>query len=345
MKKLLPVLIILLALGACKQEKDKDQPTTDSGMTQDPYVNTLLKQIENNPTDSELFVQLGRAYYEGDNYEDAIKSVKRAIVLDSSQVRYFHFLADIYLDNDDSFETVSTMQRARYRFPDSIGTLLKLSETQMLVKEYDKSLKIANEVLVKSPNNDEAFYMIGMSLKYKGDTMNALKSFQTAVDFNSDHLYAYQELAILCDKLGRDALANKYFDNALRINPNDIFTYFNRGNFHLNRDELDKAVEWYNKAIAIDRKTPDKTFEMERVYFNVGLIAYEYKKLESAHDHFNIAVNIEPLYDLAYFWRGKMSQEMGNKQAAIEDYRQTLKVNPDMKRAIQALRDLGQDIN
>ncbi len=139
-------------------------------------------------------------------------------------------------------------------------------------------------------------------------------------------------------------MAIKYFDNALRINPDDIYTLFNRGNFHLNRNEYKTATEWYNKAIAVDRKSPDKTFDMEKVYFNVGYIAYQYKDLESAHDHFNIAANIEPLYDLAYFWRGKMSQEMGNKQAAIEDYRQTLQINPDMKRAKEALEALGQKL-
>ncbi len=200
MKQILPILLVMMTLWACKNDPKPPTPK-GNGPTHDVYINTLLQQIENNPKDAELFIQLGRAYYENENLEDATKSVQRAIALDSTQARYFHFLADIQLDNFDSFGVITTMQRAKYRFPDSVGTLLKLSEMQMLTKKYDESIKTANAILEKNPNNDEAFYMIGMNLKYKGDTVNALKSFQTAVDFNSEHLFAYQELAILCDKL------------------------------------------------------------------------------------------------------------------------------------------------
>ena len=80
MKKLFPVLMMLLVLTACKEDKKTNTPNANEP-TQDPFINNLLKQIENNPTEAALFVQLSRAYYESDNLEDAVKSVKRAITL------------------------------------------------------------------------------------------------------------------------------------------------------------------------------------------------------------------------------------------------------------------------
>mgnify|MGYP000539556121 CR=1 FL=1 len=44
----------------------------------------------------------------------------------------FFDLKNIFLDKNDSFGTINTMQRAKYRFPDSMNTALKLSEMARL---------------------------------------------------------------------------------------------------------------------------------------------------------------------------------------------------------------------
>ena len=322
----LPFLGFLL-LWACNGNDDSVPMLDSKGI---PEVNNLFKEIAKSPDDPALFMQLGKVYYDNEGFDEAIQCFQKAIQLDSSQTNYYHRLADVYWDYNKSYEALTTMQRASGRFPDSTNTLLMLSEMQMKLKTYKPSMETAKRVLNLQPMNDEAFYMIGMNLKYLGDTLGALKSFQTVVDRNEDHLPAYQELAILCDNSRKDELALQYFDNALRIDSLDQFTAFNLANFYQRRKQDNAAIYWYQRAVKANKNFPEP-------YYNIGIIYLEYDSFQVAYNHFNIAANLAPDFDRAFFYRGLAAEKMGKKQMAMEDYNQAYQINPDNKRAKRAL--------
>lgn len=337
-RMMLLLLVVVVIFGACDAEKPEEEVIAGTQATGIPTIDKLLKEVEKSPKDPTLFYDLAEAYYEHEGYDEAIMSAQKAIALDSTQPKYFNLLAYVYLNYNQSYEALTTMQRASGYFPDSLNVLVNLADIQMTLANYDASMQTAKRILEVNPASDEAFYLMGMNLKYKGDTLKALQSFQTAVERNEDHILAYQELAMLSDVLGRDDLALLYFENSLRIDSTDKFTLFNRANFHRDRRQNNDAIYWYQKAFKVDK-------DFSEPYFNIGIIYLEYDSLQQAYEHFNLAVNVEPTFDIAYYYRGITSEKMGNETAAISDYRNALKFDPDLVRAKRALEDLGQKVD
>lgn len=336
---ILSCFIALSIFASCNDGKTPTAPDTSTGV---PEIDALLKQVEKSPNDPILFAQLSRAYYNNDAFDEAIQSVQKAIQLDSSQPVYFHLLADIYLNYNRSYDALLTAQRASGLFPDSVSTLLNLAEIQMILEQYQPSIQTTKRVLAVQPTSNEAFYMLGMNYKYLGDTLKALQSFQEAVNRNEDHLFAYQELAMLCDAQRKDDLAIQYFNNALRIDSTDHYTLFNLGNFYQRRRKDNDAVYWFQKDLDANRRHPNPDFSIARTFFNIGIIYLDHDSLQTAYNNFNIAANEEPEFDKAYYYRGLTAEKMGDQQGAIQDYKQALAFNPDNKKAEQALQQLSQ---
>lgn len=63
---------------------------------------------------------------------------------------------------------------------------------------------------------------------------------------------AWNLKGLILDKLGQYEEAISYFDNALRINPENVYAWTNKGITYYNVGSYEKAIECYDSAIAID---------------------------------------------------------------------------------------------
>ena len=51
--------------------------------------------------------------------------------------------------------------------------------------------------------------------------------------------------------------------------------------------------------------------------------------LDRSYKHFNAACRVAPAYDNAYYNRGLVAERLARYQSAMQDFRQTLSLNPD----------------
>ena len=166
--------------------------------TSDPVVNNNLPEettvaasdiarskfdnaINDAPDNHELYFKRALYYYDLEGYDQAIDDLKKAIDIDSSFLNYHHLLADVYMDYYKSKPALTTLRTAATQFPDSINTLLKLSEFEFILKQHDESIKTCNRILKKDGQNAEAFYMLGRNFKVRKEPKRAINSFQTCV--------------------------------------------------------------------------------------------------------------------------------------------------------------------
>ena len=52
------------------------------------------------------------------------------------------------------------------------------------------------------------------------------------------------------------------------------------------------------------------------------------KRYTEAENDFNKAIEINPLYDKAYYNRGILKEELGYGEGALEDYNKAIEINP-----------------
>ncbi|MEL6720087.1 MAG: tetratricopeptide repeat protein [Bacteroidota bacterium] len=325
----------LVLAAACQKEKSEEQEQTLE-VTAYPEINELSQAIVANPNDANLYAQRAAMYYDVDGYDNAIADLKKAIALDSTQVDFYHLLADSYMDYFRSRLALETMEEAAKLFPDNDYTLLKLSEFQMILTKNQESLKTIDKVLRRDPRNSEAYFMMGMNFKDMGDTIRAINSFQEAVDYNSNMVDGWLQLGNLYTAIG-DKLALNYYDNAIRVAPENIETHHAKAYYLANTlDDLDGALEIYKTINKLDP-------QYEEAYYNAGLLYLDLEKPQEAHQQFDLAIKFSPTHIRAYFYRGLCNEFMGNIVAAKKDYEQALRMAPDYEAAQKQLDGLGKE--
>ncbi len=326
------LLLLLLSFGSCGNSST-DNNTEETAMnapTGQPDIDGLTKEIVEDPYNAELYARRGVLFYNKQGYDEAIRDLQHAIQLDSTKAAYYHDLADVNLDYFRSRQALAIMEDAATRFPENIPTLLKLSEYQLILKQYEESMRTIDQILKIDPQNAEAYFMFGMNFEEQGDTVRAINSYQKAVEFDSKIIDGWINLGQLYSAIG-DPLAERYLDNAVRIDPRNVYALHAKAEYLADQDNLQGAIDTYRDLITVDQ-------QYESAYFNSGLIYMDMDSIARAEEEFSRLLQVSPTEVRAYYYRGLAREMQGNIPAAIADYEQALKMVPNYERARQALQ-------
>ena len=224
------------------------------------------------------------------------------------------------------------MENISNRYPERIPTLLKLSEFQLIIRKNEDAFRTLDRIFKLDPQNAEAFFMLGLNFKDVGDEQRAINSFQSAVENNPDLIDAWIELGYLLEK-AENPMASKYFDNALRIDSLNTLALEAKENHLVGQKKYKEAIANYRKINRIDPQNPN-------AYYNIGLAYLQMDSIAQAQRNFNIAVKVDPVYLMGYFYRGYTAELSGDMEAAKQDYQQVLRLDPNFERASEALARL-----
>jgi tetratricopeptide (TPR) repeat protein len=132
----------------------------------------------------------------------------------------------------------------------------------------------------------------------------------------------------------REAVVN--YDKAIKLNPENIYTYWHRGNAKAALGKYKKAIADYDKAIKLN---PEDLL----VYYLRGNVKIAFDKHEEAIADFDKIIRLNPddadaysnrggirfRLGVAEFSRGNVEKAQELYEAAIEDYTQAIKLNPE----------------
>ncbi|MBN1106474.1 MAG: tetratricopeptide repeat protein [Deltaproteobacteria bacterium] len=118
------------------------------------------------------------------------------------------------------------------------------------------------------------------------------------------------------------ALEMKKLESLLQINDKNAEAYYNRGWLYAYKGDMDRAVQDYTKAIAIDKKMKD-------AFYNRGILLARMKKFEDALKDFSETIKLESKATDAYCNRGSVHLQMGKPDLALTDFNSGLKLNPN----------------
>ncbi len=87
------------------------------------------------------------------------------------------------------------------------------------------------DVTIKSPKNGRGWMNYGLVLMGRGEYQEALKCYQTALEYNPDYAYLHINLGIVYEQLGQPELAEKHYKYALVVG--DLFpeVHYHYGNW------------------------------------------------------------------------------------------------------------------
>lgn len=335
-------LATLFIFQSCGQNDNPDALQAEHGaFTGIPALDAITREIQADPNNMALRVIRCEAYSAEGMLKEAETEARIIWEHDKTNWKSARLLAWAYFDNNKSKPAIKIIEQTLEIHPDTIQLLLLHSELNVKVKQYDEALVSAEKVLKLNPLHVEGLFMRGLTLKYIGDTINAMNNFQTAIEQDADHIDAYMQLAdIFAAK--KEKIAIQYYDNALRIDSTSYEALMGKASFyHQNYTQKNGMVplvkESYEKAILHHPQESD-------ALFNYGLFYMEEKDYKNANHFFGIAVQYDPQFGDAYYFKGEAAEKMGNVKEAIADYENAVRNNNRFERAEKALQRLGVPI-
>jgi tetratricopeptide (TPR) repeat protein len=138
--------------------------------------------------------------------------------------------------------------------------------------------------------------------------------------FKNDSSLYYLIGEIYCEKDEYDK-AIEFYSQAIELNPKYDSAYYDMGNAYYNLKEYDNAITAYQKAIDINLKYAD-------VYNNMGLAYDELKEYDNAIEAYQKAIDINTQDYKAYSNMGLTYYNLKEYDKAIEAYQKAIEINP-----------------
>jgi len=184
-------------------------------------------------------------------------------------------------------------------------------------------------VVEKQVNNTGAARTrIALALQYlkTGNNSQAKYNLERAADFAPDLPEVHYSLAYYYQQVDEPELADKAYQRALRIAPNDPNTLNNYGVFLCGIGEYDRAAEELLKAIAVP-----SYIRVAESYENLALCAIEFDDFENAEKYLKSALNHSSqrpssMISLAGLYYAK--SDLHKAEDIIEKYESTGRVTP-----------------
>lgn len=205
-------------------------------------------------------------------------------------------------------------------------------------RKNDKAIAhYSRAISIKAPEFDYApvFNNRGLALYDMRRYEQAIKSFDKAIELNPEYDEAYCNRAISHYRLATRGHFEQAFadlEKAIALNGQNARAYFYLGFIHDRLGQFAQSVTNYDKALQLN--------ETARVYFYRGFAYYRHggqEEQQNAINDFTRAIEINPEYTNAYYYRAAAYDDVGKYDEATEDYKRCLELGPDraMRKAIQ----------
>ncbi|MDM3850523.1 MAG: tetratricopeptide repeat protein [Aphanizomenon gracile PMC627.10] len=200
----------------------------------------------------------------------------------------------------------------------------------------------------------------------------AIQAFDAAIKQKPEFIHlAYYGKGLALGSSGKYPEAITAFEQAVQSQPDFVPAWYYLSVFYTESNQLDKALAAINQAIQLQPNNPNlynqklivlrdlkkyreaaaainKAIELSpraAFYNNRGNVRDELGDKQGAIDDYNQAIKINPNYADAYYNRGNVRDDLGDKQGAIDDYNQAIKINPNLAQAYNnrglARKELG----
>lgn len=321
------VLLLLLSSSCYNKNKYADLP---------PELAELCQNIDKHPKKAENYYARANYYYLNKEIEKGLADIQTAIKLQPDSSKYYVTLSDLYFAQHETDLTEEALLKAISKDEDNNEARLKLAELQFYTRQYDDCGKTIDEAVQRQPHNPKAYLIKAFMLKDLKDTVGYLRMLQLVIDQDSREVKAYSELGYFYQQQN-DPLAISYYQNGLKVDPNNVDLHYNLGKMFQDMDKLEEAEQEYKTAIAIDSAHIPSLNNLGYLYLDDNV-----KKYNEAVDLFTQVLQINPQFVYAVCNRGVAYEYLGNYVAARKDYEEALKLSTNFEPAIKGLNRLDK---
>jgi tetratricopeptide (TPR) repeat protein len=225
-------------------------------------------------------------------------------------------------------------------------------------KQYDKAIKICENILNINPKKEFVYLLWGECLRKQGRYNEAIKKFKETTELNPDSDQGYLRWGYCLRDQGCYEKAIEKFKDVINVNPESFEAYGARGDCLRDLELYNESEKQYRKALEINKyyedayiawghsyykqslykKAIEKCKELielnpkaERGYLYWGDVLVKQNLYEEAINKYKIVINLNPKSEGAFGSWGNCLKKQERYDEAIEKYKKVIEINPKSK--------------
>lgn len=188
--------------------------------------------------------------------------------------------------------------------------------------KYDDALKLFLELAVKDSRNKLYNWYMGQCYENLKDYPLALAEYNTALlstvfEPPLHEIDIHERVAFLNLELGNKEKAEQEYRIITSLNPKHANAYYQLGTIAKKNDELQKAIEYFEKAIQSRDEFPEALLELGKLSYTLNYYEKARKALMSALSQNSSLVE-------AHFYYGLILEKERSFQKAIEEFQKAV---------------------
>ena len=291
-------------LDALKIQKNIIYSNAQKSLKNNDYNQSVIffkQYIQLEPNDIQGFINISQAYYQTDELENASEYISKALKIDpdySPAIEIKNLILNAILrksmmNNTTYQEAIIFFEKFINSNPNDIQGFIAIASAI-----YQQSYSEINDINKK--NNSDTAATTAKSLEYiakalKIDPENTeILSLKNQVE-NSYFIMGYKEIHTNNDF----KKAIEYFEQYIKLEPNDINGLINISNAYYQTDQLENATEYIAKALEIDSSNPGALYLQKNIknqyakLLNQGLKYFDENQFDESIGIFKQYINYD----------------------------------------------------
>lgn len=228
-------------------------------------INLLNRAIVLNDQNAEAHLNLGLAYQNAGRFEQGMDLINKAATLAPQNINIQFNYANILLQQQQYSLAIEILDKVIEINPNFIQAYLSLGGVYNFLKNIESAQMIYEKVLSMAPNDLNVLITAGNFYRETNQIEKAEKIFLDTQQKFHNHFLPYAALGQLYFDLGDEGKAREHLEKSYVLNANDLNTNIFLGTIYKNNGDIENTEKYYQNALKID---PNNTFiaqELRRI--------------------------------------------------------------------------------
>lgn len=234
------------------------------------YFQKAVKLV---PTDTTAYSYLMDCAYKIQNAQVVYYCFEKLSILNSLTPRVYQMAINTAIDVDKDYQkAVTYAETAKLQFPGNLDILFDDINIYYQYGDYVATKEKLNQVIANHPNSKKAYdLLIHIQLNIERDYKAGLNSILAAQEkFPNEVEYIKKEVNIYLETGALDEAETK-FRRLIELNPDEPKHYYNLSLILHNKGEVEKSIEYAQKAIDLNPDFLDAIFNVGTFYYYKAL--------------------------------------------------------------------------
>jgi Flp pilus assembly protein TadD len=230
----------------------------------DEAIAFYKQAIALNPTNAQVFFNIGQALYFAKKYPEALEAYKKTLQYKKNHYRAFEQIAKVMIDVKQSADAIEPLKQALLIEPNNPDARLLLARTYNEKHNFDKAIEVITEGLAIEPGHINLTFELGNTYNLVNRLDESMAIYQDLNRRIPNHPSILYNIAFTFKKLGQLDKALPFYNRTLELNPDHSEALFSRGLAYLVLGDFEKGWEGYEWRYSRPSQGSLRTYDQPR---------------------------------------------------------------------------------